>query len=43
MKRKSSNFFLIVTSVGILGNERESGVGKLGWPEIFDTGFERNI
>ena len=28
--------------VGILGKEREPGVGKLGWQGNFDTGFERN-
>ena len=31
-----------LASVGILGKERESGVGKLGWHGNFDTGFERN-
>ena len=30
-------------SVGILGREKEPGVGKLGWHGDFDTGFERNI
>ena len=32
-----------LASVGILGKERESGVGKLGWYGNFDTGFERSI
>ena len=31
-----------LASVGILGKERELRVGKLGWHESFDTGFERN-
>ena len=31
-----------LVSVGILGKEREPGVGKLGWHENFDTGFKRN-
>ena len=26
----------------VLGKERESGVGKLGWHGNFDTEFERN-
>ena len=30
-----------LASVGILGKERETGVGKLGWHGNFDTGFER--
>ena len=30
-------------SVGILGEEREPGLGKLGWHGSFDTGFESNI
>ena len=29
-----------LASVGILGKEREPGVGKLGW-HYYDTGFER--
>ena len=29
-----------LASVGILGKEREPGVGKLGWYGNFDTGFE---
>ena len=33
----------LAASVGILGKEREPGVGKLGWHGNFDTGFERNI
>ena len=32
-----------LASIGILGKERETGVGKLGWHGNFDTGFERNI
>ena len=32
-----------LASVGILGKEREQGVGKLGWHGNFDTGFERNF
>ena len=32
-----------VASVGILGKERELGVGKLGWHGNSDMGFERNI
>ena len=32
-----------LASVGILGKEREPGVGKLGWHGNFVTGFERNI
>ena len=37
-------FFVIyrLASVGILGKEREPGIGKLGWHGNFDTGFERN-
>ena len=31
-----------LASVGIVGKEREPGVGKLGWHGNFDTGFERN-
>ena len=31
-----------LASVGILGKEREPGVGKLGWHGDIDTGFERN-
>ena len=31
-----------LANVGILGKEREPGVGKLGWHWNFDTGFERN-
>ena len=36
-------WFLRLASVGILGKEREPGVGKVGWHGNFDTGFERNI
>ena len=36
-------FMSRIASVGILGKEREPGVGKLGWQGNFDTGFERNI
>ena len=32
-----------LASVGILGKEREPGVGKLGWHGNFDTGFKKNI
>ena len=32
-----------LASVGILGKEREPGVGELGWHGNFDTGFERRI
>ena len=32
-----------LASVGILGKERESGVGKLDWHGNFHTGFERNL
>ena len=32
-----------LASVGILGKEREPGVGKLGWHRNFDTAFERNV
>ena len=31
-----------LANVGILGKEREPGVGKLGWHGNFDTGFEKN-
>ena len=31
-----------LASVGILGKEREPGVGKLGWHGNFDTGCGRN-
>ena len=31
-----------LANVGILGKEREPGVGKLGWHGKFGTGFERN-
>ena len=31
-----------LASVGILGKEREPGVGKLGWHGNFGTGFKRN-
>ena len=34
---------LRLASAGILGKEREPGVGKLGWNGNFDAGFERNI
>ena len=39
-----TNFWFLtrLASVGILGKERDSGVGKLGWHGNFDTGFERN-
>ena len=30
-------------TVGNLGRERESRVGKLGWHGNFNTGFESNI
>ena len=29
--------------IGIIGKERDPGVGKLGWHGNFDMGFERNI
>ena len=32
-----------LASVGILGEEREPRVGKLGWHGNIDSGFERNI
>ena len=32
-----------LTRVGILGKEREPGVGNLGWHGNFDAEFERNI
>ena len=44
--RRNRRIFTILTrlaSVGILGKEREPGVGKLGWHGNFDTGFERNV
>ena len=31
-----------LVSVGILGKEKEPGVGKLGWQGNFDARFERN-
>ena len=31
-----------LASVGIVGKEREPGVGKLGWHGNFDTEYERN-
>ena len=34
-------WFLRLASVGILGKEREPGVGKLGWHGNFDLEFER--
>ena len=33
----------LAASVGILGKEREPGVGKLGWHGNFDTGFSFKI
>ena len=35
-------FITGLASVGILGKEREPGVGKLGWHGNFNTVFERN-
>ena len=32
-----------LASVGILREEREPELGKLGWYGNFDTGFKRNI
>ena len=32
-----------LASVGILGKEREPGVGKLGWHGNFDMGLERKV
>ena len=32
-----------LASVGILGKERESGVGKLDWHGYIDTRFENNL
>ena len=44
---KSNAKMILVTnyrlaSVGILGKEREPGVGKLDWHGNFDTEFKRN-
>ena len=38
-----SRFYSRLANVGILGKEREPGVGNLGWHGNFDTGFERYI
>ena len=41
MKFRAERVLSRLASVGILGKEREPGVGKLGWHGNFDTGFER--
>ena len=43
LRIKSFPVSIRLASVGILGKEREPGVGKLGWHANFDTGFERNF
>ena len=43
LKQNCFNIFSGLASVGILGKERQAGVGNLGWDEDFDTGFQNLV